>query len=100
MNKHSQVFGDLHTRKCSSLKKDEGVVFFIYSDIYKKKKSEHGSVVFVDEEAQTVCVSWMEGYKEHHDDIPFEDMLGVFNPDAPVMKFENISGKSDLLIPE
>ena len=87
-------------RKCTSLKAGEQVIFNIYSDIFKRKKAENGSVVFVNKDTRTVCVSYMEGYKERHSDIPFGDMLAVHNPDAPVMKFENISGKSDMLIPE
>ena len=88
------------TRKCSSLQAEEQVVFWLTPDFRRGKVVMNGSVVFVDESAKTVCVSWMEGYRERHDDIPFEDMLAVHNSKAPVMKFENISGKSDLLIPE
>ncbi len=88
------------TRNCTSLQNGEQVVFNIFSDIYKRKVPETGSVKFVDAARKTVCVSWLEGYKDRNDDIPFEDMLAVHNPNAPVMKFENISGKSDLLIPE
>lgn len=87
-------------RKCTSLQYGEQVVFNLFSDIYKRKVPERGSVEFIDANRKIVCVSYMEGYKERHSDIPFGDMLAVHNPDAPVVKFENISGKSDLLIPE
>lgn len=53
-----------------------------------------------DENTKKVCVSWLEGYKDRHDFIPFEDMLAVHNPNGEMMKFDNISGNSDLLIPE
>lgn len=88
------------SRKCTSLKSNEQVVFKIHSDIFEKKIPMNGSVLSVYENAKKVCVSWLEGYKDRHDMIPFEDMLAVYNPDGEMMKFDNISGKSDLLIPE
>lgn len=88
------------TRKCTSLQYGEQVVFNLFSDIYKRKVPETGSVEFVDANRKIVHASYMEGYKECFSDIPFEDMFAVYNPNAPVMKFENISGESDLLIPE
>lgn len=87
-------------RKCTSLKENENVVFNIYSDIYKKKIPMDGTVLSVNENTKKVCVSWLDGYKDRHDFIPFEDMLGVYNPNGKMMKFDNISGKSDLLIPD
>lgn len=87
-------------RKCTSLQYNEQVVFKIYSDIYGKKIPMNGSVVSVNEYTKKVDVSWLEGYKDRHDFIPFEDMLAVYNPNGEIMKFDNISGKSDLLISE
>ena len=87
-------------RKCTSLKADEQVVFKIHSDIFEKKIPMDGSVLAVYETTQNVLVSWLEGYKDRHDLISFEDMLAVYNPNGEMMKFDNISGKSDLLIPE
>lgn len=87
-------------RKCTSLQSNEQVVFKIYSDIYGKKIPMDGSVISVYKNAKKVGVSWLEGYKDRYDFIPFEDMLAVYNPNGDMMKFDNISGKSDLLIPE
>lgn len=87
-------------RKCTSLQSGEQVVFMIHSDILGKKIPMDGSVIFVHENTKKVCVSWLSGYKDMHDSIPFEDMLAVYNPAGEMMKFDNISGKSDLLIPE
>lgn len=87
-------------RKCISLQPNEQVVFKIHSDIYGKKIPMNGSVISVYENTKKVCVSWLEGYKDRSDIIPFEDMLAVHNPNGEMMKFDNISGKSDLLIPE
>lgn len=87
-------------RKCTSLKENERVVFFIYSNIYEKKIHMDGTVSFIYPETKKVCVSWLEGYKDRCDFIPFEDMLAVYNPNGEMMRFENISGRSDILIPE
>lgn len=87
-------------RKCTSLQYNEQVVFKTHSNIYGKKIPMNGTVVSVHENLNKVYVSWMEGYKERHILVPFEDMLAVYNPNGEMMKFENISGKSDLLIPE
>ena len=90
----------MNSRKCTSLQYNEQVVFKIHSDIYEKKIPMDGSVISVHENTKKVCVSWLEGYKDRHDFIPFDDMLVVYNPNGDMMKFDNISGKSDLLIPE
>lgn len=87
-------------RKCTSLKRNEQVVFLIHSDIYNRKIPMDGSVISVNESTRKVDISWLEGYKDRHDSISYEDMLAVYNPEGEMMKFENISGKSDLLIPE
>jgi hypothetical protein len=87
-------------RKCTSLKSREEVIFNIYSDILKRKNAETGTVQLVNEVQRKVMVHWLEGYKDRHDMIPFEDMLAVYNANGEYMTFDNISGKSDLLIPE
>lgn len=92
--------GEIMKRKCISLKQDEQVVFNIYSDIYERKIPMVGSVIDVYSDRKVVVVSWLEGHKDRKDFIPFSDMLAVYNPDGERMNFENISGKSDVLIPE
>ena len=69
-------------RSCKSLKYGEAVVFLIYSDIYKHKIHEWGTVVAVEEDF--VEVSWMEGFRERFNKIP-------------ILHFDNIYGPSDLL---
>lgn len=91
---------DYMSRKCTSLKINEQVVFNIHSDLYGKKIPRDGSVISVFEKSKKICISWLEGYKDRHDLIPFEDMLAVYNPNGEIMRFDNIVGKSDLLIPE
>lgn len=85
-------------RSCKSLKYGEAVVFLIYSDIYKHKIHEWGTVVAVEEDF--VEVSWMEGFRERFNKIPMQDMVAVRNdsPDAEVLHFDNIYGPSDLLV--
>jgi hypothetical protein len=87
-------------RKCTSLRDGEEVVFNIYSDILKRKSAETGTVSLVNENQRKVMVHWLEGYRDRHDMIPFEDMLAVYNANSEYMTFDNISGNSDLLIPE
>lgn len=87
-------------RKCTSLKPNEEVVFNLMSDIYKRKIPMVGSVIVVRDDTKKVCVSYLEGYKDRHESIPFEDMIAVHNPNGDMMKFDNISGRSDLLLPE
>lgn len=87
-------------RCCTSLKEYEPVVFLVYSDIYKRKVPTEGNVLYVDEQLKTVCVSWLEGYKDRKEDVPFSDMLAVYNPKGILMHFENIFGQSDVLIPQ
>lgn len=84
-------------RSCKSLKHNEEVIFRIYSDIYKNETLETGTVCFVTD--THVCVSWLEGYKDRHDFIPFPDMVAVHNPQGEYMDFGFIRGNSDLLIP-
>ena len=85
-------------RTCASLKQGEQVVFKIYSDIYEEKRPMDGFVIYVNTDRRVVWVSYLEGYKDRSDAIPFEDMLAVYNPNGEMMNFDNISGKSDLLI--
>lgn len=87
-------------RKCSSLKENEIVVFNVWNDIYREKRPIDGNVISVDLERRVVWCCWLEGYKDYRKPIPFEDMLAVYNPNGGIMKFENISGKSDLLVAE
>lgn len=85
---------------CSELENGRQVVFKIYSDIYKRKIPECGTVSFVNKNRKEVYVSWLEGYKDRGDSIPYEDMLAAYDENGEMMKFDNISGKSVLLIAE
>lgn len=88
------------TRKCSSLLANETVIFKIYSSIFKRKICETGNVCYVNKENKTVAVSWLRGYRSEADDIPFEDMVAVSNPNGEIMTFEVFTGKSDILTNE
>lgn len=84
-------------RPCSSLKNGEQVVFKYFSEVLKRNTYEEGTVDFVDANNKNVSVSYLEGYKDRHDDIPFNRMVAVYNSSGKVMKFDHISGPSDLL---
>ena len=88
------------SRKCSSLQSNEQVVFNLYSEIFEKKIPMDGSVIFVFPNRKEVMVSYLEGYKDRHDNIPYEDMLAVYDKNGEEMYFENIHGPSELLIAE
>lgn len=87
-------------RTCSSLKCGENVVFKTYSDIYKKKIPMDGTVIDIYPKRQMVVICWLEGYKSRTEHVDYSDMIAVHNPDGEMMKFNSISGKSDLLLPE
>lgn len=84
-------------RSCKSLKENEQVVFLIHSNIYGKKIYEEGNVIYVTD--THVCVCWLDGYKSRSNDIPFSDMVAVYNPEGEYMTFDYIKGPSDLLEP-
>ena len=84
-------------RKCSSLKPNEQVVFQRFSDLYGKKIPWDGTVSSVDPGRKAVWVSWLEGYKDRKDLVPYEDMLAVYDPEGEHMHFGNVSGKSAVL---
>lgn len=85
-------------RSCTTLEKEESVVFLIYSDICKHKIPIDGSVIFVNRDRRKVEVIYLLGYKCEYDFIDYEDMLGVFNPDGVFIEFDNIQGRSDILV--
>ena len=87
-------------RSCSDLKSGEAVVALVYNSIYEKKIPIDGTVVFVNADIKKVDFTYLYGYRQEYAFVPFEDMLAVSNPNGEFMKFGNISGKSDLLLPE
>lgn len=86
--------------KCSDLKISTPVVFKTYSDILERKIPMDGNVIAVIPETRNVVVCWLEGYKSRTDNIPYEDMIAAHDPNGEMMRFENISGKSVLLVAE
>ena len=83
--------------RCTDLKQNDQIVFKVYSDIFEKKIFETGTVVFVNDDSKTVCVSWLEGYKDRTDMVNFSDMVAKYDKTGEYMKFGNISGPSVLL---
>lgn len=86
--------------KCSELKENTKVVFKIYSDIYKDKIYEIGSVICIFPKTKKVCVCYLDGYKSLTEDIPYEDMVACYDDNGEMMSFDNIKGKSILLVAE
>ena len=89
-----------YKRKCSSLMKDEIVLF--NADVYHDNHVTmyDGNVVSVDEENSIVTIVYLEGYKSRVDNIPFRDMVAVYASDGPYKKYGPFSGPSIDLIPE
>ena len=87
-------------RKCSSLKPGEQVVFNITGEFGPFESTLDGHVDFVMQERRKVSVHYLAGYRDRHSDIPYENMLAVYNPDGEVMHFKGVVGPSDKLIAE
>lgn len=79
------------------LKENDQVVFMVYSDLFKKKIYETGTVVFVNQDARAISVCWLDGYKNRNDMVDYEDMVAKYDKDGEYMRFGNISGPSVLL---
>ena len=84
-------------KNCKDLRPDEEVVFLVYSRLFDRKVPVNGNVLSVDDTAKTVHVCYLEGYRSEAETVRYADMLAVFDPDGPFMKFDNIHGKSRLL---
>ena len=87
-------------KKCSELVRNTQVVFKIHSDIFEKKIYEIGSVIYVLPSRRQVCVSYLEGYKARTDVISYDDMVACYDENGKEMSFDNIHGKSVLLLAE
>lgn len=85
----------MHKRNVRTLQKHEQVVFYVYNNIYQKKIPEVGSVLTVED--QGVWISWLDGYKDRRELIPFTDMIAVYDENGEMMKWTGIEGKSVLL---
>lgn len=83
---------------CSALQADAEVVFMVYSAIHKRKVPEAGTVLWVDENEKTIAVVWLDGYKSRTEDIPYEDMLAVYDKTGTEMSFGCFRGPSAKLI--
>lgn len=86
--------------KCSELKPNDEVVFKIDPTFTGVKYYESGTVFSVNAARNTVCVSYLEGYKDRKDDISFSDMVAKYDKNGMYMKFGNIKDPSVLLKPE
>lgn len=88
---------EVNVRTCASLKENEDVVFKVWDNSYNRKVEMDGTVISVDEANQTVTVVYLDGYKSETENVPFGDMLAVYNKDGALLQFDAIRGPSDLL---
>ena len=86
--------------RCSDLLPGGEVIFKVWSDIYKQKIPEVGTVSSVEPGRKKVWVHWLEGYKDRHEPISYDDMVAAYDKDGKFMRFEHISGPSVLLEPD
>ena len=82
---------------CSELKDAQSVVFQITPESHSEKVYLFGSVFSVNNEKRTVCVRYLDGPKSKYKHIPFEDMIAVYDKNAPLRKIGPISGNCILL---
>ena len=64
------------------------------------KQTYDGIVLWVNKNHKTVMVSYLEGYKDRSDPIPFEDMIAAYDENGEMMDFGGIRGNSVLLVAE
>ena len=83
--------------KCTELQKDRPVVFRVDPYYQGNKQVFDGTVLWVNENQRTVEVSYLEGYKDRSDAIPFEDMIAAYDENGEMMDFGGVKGKSVLL---
>ena len=84
--------------KCSELQKDYIVVFYVPNYTDGKEEVYDGNVIYVDNNAKSVCVCYLDGYKSRSDIIPFEKMIAKADENGEEMLFGGwIRGKSVLL---
>ena len=88
-------------RKCSSLKIGEKVVFKA-DEFGLKDVVLDGDVNAPGLSAQgdKVSVIYLAGYKCRNTWVPFDKMLGVYNPEGEVINFGGVVGPSDRLVAE
>ena len=84
--------------KCSDLQYGDEVIF--RRNMFDTIIFEAGTVTIVNKELKLVGINWLEGYKNRDDFVKYEDCIAVYDESGTFMKFDNISGKSTLLIPE
>ena len=87
-------------RWISKLKAGEQVVCRVY--VYNLDRIKEWKCHFVANypERRQIMVTWLDGWRSDGDFVDYEDVLAVFDPDGPVMEFDNgsLRGPSALLI--
>lgn len=91
---------NVSTVKCSELETNRSVLFYLYSNIHKKKIPEVGHVVQINKNNKTITICYLYGYKSQTDDIPYTDIIATYDKNGTFIKFHNISGTSVLVTAE
>lgn len=86
--------------KCSDLEVGREVVFKVDPYYQGNKQIYNGTVLWVNENQKTVMVSYLEGYKDRSDLIPFVDIIAVYDENGEMMNFGGVKGNSVLLMAE
>lgn len=86
--------------KCSELPKDSKVLFRVDPYYQGNKSIYQGFAIIIYDHMPKICVSYLEGYKSRVDDIPYEDMIAVYDKDGPKQDIEGWKGNGYYLIPE
>lgn len=86
--------------KCSELEVGRAVVFKVDPYYQGNKQVYDGTVLWVNDNHKTVMVSYLEGYKDRSDPIPFDDMIAAYDENGEMMNFGGINGNSVLLTTE
>jgi len=86
--------------KCSELENGRPVVFKVDPYYQGNKQVYDGTVLWVNKNQKIVMISYLEGYKDRSDPVPFEDMISAYDENGEMMNFGGVKGKSVLLTAE
>lgn len=84
-------------RKCKDLKLHETIIFKVFNNILNHKIYECGTVEEIDLTLNRVWISWLEGYRDRRDYLPFEKLVAVYDEKGERMTFGTLTGPSILL---
>lgn len=84
-------------RKCKDLKLHKTVIFKVFNNILNREIFECGTIEEIDLALNRVWISWLEGYRDKGDYLPFEKLVAVYDEKGERMTFGTLTGPSILL---